>query len=77
MFVSILSQSGITDMTDVQAKTYKHISNNKDVIVCSGTGTGKTLAYLCPIISHITGNNNSFSITMLILALRITTLEAL
>ena len=26
--VSILSQSGITDMTDVQAKTYKHISNN-------------------------------------------------
>ena len=33
--VSILSQSGITDMTDVQAKTYKHISNNKDVIVCS------------------------------------------
>ena len=58
--VSILSQSGITDMTDVQAKTYKHISNNKDVIVCSGTGTGKTLAYLCPIISHITGNNNSF-----------------
>ena len=31
--VSILSQSGITDMTDVQDKTNKQISNNKDIIV--------------------------------------------
>ena len=37
-----LSKHNINEMTDVQAKTYKHIYNNKDLIVCSGTGTGKT-----------------------------------
>lgn len=36
-----LSKHNINEMTDVQAKTYKHIYNNKDLIVCSGTGTGK------------------------------------
>ena len=51
--VAELSKHNINEMTDVQAKTYKHIYNNKDLIVCSGTGTGKTLAYLCPIISRL------------------------
>lgn len=63
--VTILSDNKITSMTEVQAKTYKHIYNNKDVIACSGTGTGKTLAYLCPIISRL--NTESKYVQALIL----------
>ena len=41
-----LSKHNINEMTDVQAKTYKHIYNNKDLIVCSGTGnTGISVSY--------------------------------
>ena len=54
-----LSKHNINEMTDVQAKTYKHIYNNKDLIVCSGTGTGKTLAYLCPIISRLSDSTKT------------------
>ena len=48
-----LSKHNINEMTDVQAKTYKHIYNNKRFNSMLGTGTGKTLAYLCPIISRL------------------------
>ena len=53
-------------MTDVQAKTYKHIYNNKDLIVCSGTGTGKTLAYLCPIISRLSDTTKNIQAIILV-----------
>ena len=45
-----LSNNKIVDMTEIQRQTYKHIMSGRDVCACSGTGTGKTLAYLIPII---------------------------
>lgn len=48
-----LKIQNITVPTDVQLKTYKHIISGRDVIACSSTGTGKTIAYLLPIISKI------------------------
>ncbi len=64
--VAELSKHNITDMTDVQSKTYKHIYNNKDLIVCSGTGTGKTLAYLCPIISRLSDTTKNVQAIILV-----------
>jgi len=61
-----LSKHNINEMTDVQAKTYKHIYNNKDLIVCSGTGTGKTLAYLCPIISRLSDTTKNIQAIILV-----------
>ncbi len=61
-----LSKDNITNMTDVQSKTYKHIYNNKDMIVCSGTGTGKTLAYLCPIISRLSDTTKNVQAIILV-----------
>jgi ATP-dependent RNA helicase RhlB len=40
---------GFTDCTDVQAETFKHTLNNRDVAVQSQTGTGKTAAFLISI----------------------------
>ena len=48
-----LSDNKIVDMTEIQRQTYKHIMDNRDIIACSSTGTGKTLAYLIPIINRL------------------------
>jgi len=44
-----IADAGFTDCTDVQAETYKHAFQGKDVCVQSQTGTGKTAAYLVTI----------------------------
>lgn len=61
-----LINNKITDMTEIQRQTYKHIINNRDLIACSGTGTGKTLAYLAPIITKL--KTDSKNVQALILA---------
>ena len=48
-----LADNKIVDMTEIQRQTYKHIMDNRDIIACSSTGTGKTLAYLIPIINRL------------------------
>lgn len=50
---SALSEQGITTPTEIQIQCYPHILNRRDVIACSGTGTGKTLAYLLPLLSTL------------------------
>ncbi|MCR5289308.1 MAG: DEAD/DEAH box helicase [Treponema sp.] len=53
-----LKNSNITTPTPVQQQVIPHILNNENVLFQSETGTGKTLAYLLPLIqlfadSHI------------------------
>ena len=57
--IEYLNTNKITEMTPVQAQSFKHIYNNKDMIICSSTGTGKTLAYLLPIISKLDPSNKN------------------
>lgn len=49
----LLQQSGITRPTPVQAQTIPALLTGKDVIAQSQTGTGKTLAFLLPILEKI------------------------
>ena len=61
-----LSDNKIVDMTEIQRQTYKHIMNNRDIIACSSTGTGKTLAYLIPIINRLKSDNHNIQAIVLV-----------
>lgn len=51
--VIALNKQGISALTDVQQKAIPQALANKDLVVQSETGTGKTLAYLLPLFSKI------------------------
>ena len=57
---------GIEEPTDIQEKAIPEILKGKNVIGKAETGTGKTLAYLLPIIEKFDDSkiyNNVFSFT--------------
>lgn len=45
-----LKKQGITTLTAIQSDSLEPGCNGKNIIGCSGTGTGKTLAFLLPVI---------------------------
>jgi len=47
---SILDKFEIKDLNPMQKKARKTIRNHSDVVLLSPTGTGKTLAFLLPLI---------------------------
>lgn len=51
--IQALAVQNIHTPTDIQSKSYKYIIDNRDVIACSSTGTGKTLAYILPLLSKL------------------------
>lgn len=51
--VDALRKEGITVPTDVQQKAIPQALKNKDLIVQSETGTGKTLAFLLPLYEKL------------------------
>ncbi|MEK4359564.1 DEAD/DEAH box helicase [Paenibacillus sp. FSL M7-1455] len=54
-----LSEYGITDPTPVQAEAIPAILKGADVLARSQTGTGKTLAYLLPVLQGIDAQRKS------------------
>ncbi|SDK72806.1 DEAD/DEAH box helicase [Natronincola ferrireducens] len=51
--VENLETEGINNPTEIQANSIPHILEDKDVVGKAKTGTGKTLAYLIPMIEKI------------------------
>ena len=51
--VAALKKENITIPTDIQQRVIPEALKNKDIIAQSGTGTGKTLAYLLPMFEKI------------------------
>ncbi|MCX7747777.1 MAG: DEAD/DEAH box helicase [Clostridia bacterium] len=51
--VAALKKENITIPTEIQRKAIPKILENKDVIIQSETGTGKTLAYLLPLYEKL------------------------
>lgn len=56
--VKLLNKSGITSPTPIQQQSIGYIKEGKDVIAEAQTGTGKTLAFLLPILENISPDKN-------------------
>ncbi|WP_425442046.1 DEAD/DEAH box helicase [Sediminibacillus massiliensis] len=56
--VSILKQQGIKEPTPIQEKTVPVLLEGQDVIAQAQTGTGKTIAFLLPILEKIEVERN-------------------
>lgn len=54
--IQLLSDKGITSPSPVQEQTIPVIREGKDVLARSQTGTGKTLAYLLPLLETVDTN---------------------
>jgi len=48
-----MANDGITTPTQVQALSFAAIAAGQNVVLHSGTGTGKTLAYLLPVLQRL------------------------
>ena len=56
----ILGKLGISELSGMQKDSYDAIMNtDKDVVVLSPTGTGKTLAYMLALIEKLDRDNSS------------------
>ncbi|MFJ7746460.1 DEAD/DEAH box helicase [Peribacillus sp. NPDC097295] len=55
----VWKKSGFAQLTPVQAKTIPVIAQGKDIMAESPTGTGKTLAYLLPLLEKIDPDKKS------------------
>ena len=53
---AILSKLGIKQLNPMQVEAHEAITSNTDVVLRSPTGTGKTLAFLLPIIQALDPN---------------------
>src|SRR6185503_3995173 len=48
-----ISEHGYTNPTQIQEKTIPHLLNGRDVIGIANTGTGKTAAFLIPLVNKV------------------------
>ena len=63
--VSKLEEIGITEPTEVQKKIIPLISEGKNIMFQSETGTGKTFAYLLPLLSRLNSTKNRMARLMI------------
>jgi ATP-independent RNA helicase DbpA len=64
-YETILSKLGIPSLNEMQEKAIEAIKHKNDVILLSSTGTGKTLAYLLPLLDMIDASLNQVQVLVL------------
>ncbi|HIP37528.1 MAG TPA: DEAD/DEAH box helicase [Crocinitomix sp.] len=61
-----LDYMGFTDATPIQQLAIPIILENKDIIACAQTGTGKTGAFILPILNKLVGKEDNHINTLVI-----------
>lgn len=62
----ILQKMGITSLNEMQQEAFTAISNSAHVKLLSPTGTGKTLAYLLPIIDRLSIDRQELQLVVVV-----------
>ncbi len=65
-----ISYMGFDTATPIQEKAIPPILEGRDIIACAQTGTGKTAAFLLPIIHHILEQKGTSTSTLIIVPTR-------
>jgi superfamily II DNA/RNA helicase len=65
-----ISYMGIDTATPIQERVIPHILENRDLIACAQTGTGKTAAYVLPILNKLAGKKETSADTLIIVPTR-------
>ena len=65
-----ISYMGFETATPIQEKTIPIILENRDVIACAQTGTGKTGAFVLPILNKLIGRKETTTDTLIIVPTR-------
>lgn len=65
-----LDHMGFTDATPIQEQAIPLILANRDLIACAQTGTGKTAAFILPILDKLVGKETSDIDTLIIVPTR-------
>lgn len=61
-----IQSMGFTTPTPIQEMAIPVILNGQDLIACAQTGTGKTGAYLLPVLNHISSTNKHHTSTLIL-----------
>jgi ATP-dependent RNA helicase RhlE len=65
-----ISHMGFVTATPIQQFAIPKILENKDLIACAQTGTGKTAAFILPILNKLTGKEDCSINTLIIVPTR-------
>jgi superfamily II DNA/RNA helicase len=65
-----ISYMGFETPTLIQEKVIPHIIENHDIMACAQTGTGKTGAYILPILDKIIRKKTNYANTLILVPTR-------
>lgn len=63
----ILQRMGFTELTHMQKSMYEEVLKGKDTVLLSPTGSGKTMAFLLPIITKLEATSTKDNLQILVI----------